>query len=99
MHPQAQAPVHLQARPQAQAPAHLLGRPQSGPPICLLARSQPGPSSPYQQHQPSPHRLANTPVAPLVLEVHTPVVIDLTRDTHRVPYNYAMEMCAEVTRN
>ena len=99
MHPQAQAPVYLQARPQAQAPASLLGRPPLGPPVRLLARSQPGPSSPSQQHHPFSYRPVNTPVAPLVLAAHAPTVINLTGDTHRVPHNYTMETCAEVTQS
>ena len=65
---------------------HLLGRPQPTPAF---------PSQPY----PCPHNPIDTPAAPPVLTARAPMVIDLTRDTHRVPYSYATEMCAEVMRS
>ena len=30
------------------------------------------------------------------LAAHVPLVVNLTRDTHRVSYDYATEMCAEI---
>ena len=66
------------------------------PPIYLLARPQ------RETFQPSswPTRIAdfaNSLPTPLELAARLPVVINLTRDTHRVPYDYPTEMCVEVT--
>ena len=66
-------------------------------PICLLARPQPEPSQPSSQ-QAQLTTPANPPPTLLELAARLPVVINLTRDTHRVSYDYATEMCAEVIR-
>ena len=73
-------------------------QPQAQPPAYLLARSQPEPSRPSQQHSQFPHQPANIPSTPLELAAHAPLVVNLTRDTHCMPYDYSIEMCAEIMR-
>ena len=71
---------------------------QAEPPISLLARSQLEPPQPSSQQAP-PATSTNPIPTPLELATRLLVVINLTQDTHRVPYDYATKMCVEVTRS
>ena len=72
---------------------------QAQSPIRLSARPQLGPYPSAQYPSQSVSSPASLPIAPLELATHTPLVVSLTRDTHRVPYDYATQVCAEITRS
>ena len=85
--------IRLDAKPE-RAAANPTMQPEAQSPICLQARPLPEPTRPSLQHPLSLHRPANTLAAPLELAARAPLVVNLSRDAHRVPYDSATEMCA-----
>ena len=88
--------IRLDAKPERTAarPAIQLEAP---PPICLQARPQPELAQPPQLQPLLARQLANPSATLLELAARVPLVINLTQDTHRVHYDYAAEMCVDVT--